>query len=249
MNSRKVLIPSPLGILVGLLTYPSKKSKDQKFPLVILLGGWKTGQMRSTRNKKLSQLLTQQGIATLALNLPGHGAEGEESEGTLETFTITKGVQAVEAAIRWLQIRRNVDTMRLGILGTSVGGSVAFKAMAELNGMFSAGVFLNARTSFDDARPGLYSWTEGDKRRVNRVLMRDGRRMDRTKLAKNIQAPTLWMFGEKDTIVPRSHTTQVVSAAKKAEIFMIVGGDHSLRNHTDEVAVHAVNFFGRELLY
>ena len=204
--------------------------------------------MRSGRNKQITALLAKQGIATLALNLPGHGRPGEQSVGMLETFTVSQGLAAVKAAVDWIKAtRRNVDTGKLAIVGVSVGGSVAFRALAETD-FFASGVLISTRTTFVDARNGLYSWGDKPHRRVNSVLMRDGRRIKRDLLAPQISVPTLWLHGSNDSVVDPSHSTDTAALVTDAETYLILGGDHGMRDKVTEVAGLTTEYLTRKLL-
>jgi dienelactone hydrolase len=74
----------------------------------------------------LSEQLAQRGYYVLAIDLRGHG-DSEEQDGYLPEL-LTDPDQApldARAALEWLQDRGEVDTRRIGIVGTSIGAYLA----------------------------------------------------------------------------------------------------------------------------
>ncbi len=83
-----------------------------------------------TRNKNdwhgLPDRIRDAGITALAIDLRGHGASSG-SAGDLAAM-----VQDVRAAAQWLATRQNVRPDAIGIVGASLGASLALLAAAEL---------------------------------------------------------------------------------------------------------------------
>jgi uncharacterized protein len=94
---------------------------------VIALHG--TGGSRSSLAAH-ARLLVRHGYGVLALDLRGHG----ESEGRSTSLPWLLD-DDVDAAVRWLAARPDVDAGRIGALGVSLGGEVALRAAARDRGV------------------------------------------------------------------------------------------------------------------
>lgn len=111
--------------LAGTLTLPFS---GKNFPAVILI----TGSGPQNRDEEImghkpfwiiADYLTRRGIAVLRVDDRGVG----ESEGNFAVATASDYVTDVKAAFDFLQKRKDIDSRRIGVLGHSEGGSVAFR--------------------------------------------------------------------------------------------------------------------------
>jgi len=110
--------------LAGTLTYP--KIED-KFPAVVLI----TGSGPQNRDSELlghrpfavlADYLTRNGIAVLRYDDRGVG----ESQGIFRTASILDFATDALAAVSYLKTRNEIDHNKIGLIGHSEGGSVAF---------------------------------------------------------------------------------------------------------------------------
>lgn len=115
--------------------YPPPDQGDAKPPVVILLHMYKTD--RSTY-APLIPALNRRGIAALAIDLRGHGKSIQPSSATLaqrieqrERKVFQDMKYDVQAAYTWLAEQDRVDLTRFGLVGASVGCTVAFKYASE----------------------------------------------------------------------------------------------------------------------
>lgn len=118
--------------LAGTLTLPEK---GNKFPAVVLL----TGSGPQNRDEEImghkpflviADYLTRNGIAVLRFDDRGTG----QSEGKFQTATGADFAVDAEAALKYLQSRKEVDPQKTGLLGHSEGGTIAFSVAAKKNG-------------------------------------------------------------------------------------------------------------------
>lgn len=105
-------------------TYPAKKGK---FPAIIIVSG--TGkQDRDGSFAKhrpffhIADYLTKKGFAVLRLDDRGTG----KSNGRYEDATTLDFASDITAAIKYLKTRREVNQKKIGLIGHSEGGCVAF---------------------------------------------------------------------------------------------------------------------------
>ncbi len=109
--------------LAGTITYPAKKGK---YPAVVLI----TGSGPENRDEKIfghkpflviADYLTRNGIIVLRFDDRGTF----KSEGIFKTATSFDFATDVEAAIKYLKTRDDVDPKKIGLIGHSEGGIIA----------------------------------------------------------------------------------------------------------------------------
>lgn len=228
------------------MTYPPmSRRSSKKLPVVILIHGWR-GEMNGKRNVMLAEALAEMGIATLRFNMPGHGLPGEQSAGSLATYSISQGLKALAAVVAWLQAKDQVDPSRIAVCSASLGASVSLRGLAEL-GSFKTGILISTRTDFHQARPGLYSFGTVPDRVVNRVMMRDGRRTNFLDLAECISVPTLVIHGMNDTTVPPEQSALLMKRLRFGQFAPIEGGDHMLRDYGQKIVEFTTSFLAKNL--
>jgi len=110
--------------LKGTLTYPSAKGK---FPAVIIISG--TGKQDRDGSfgdhkpfYEIAERLNKNGFAVLRMDDRGVG----ESEGVYEDATTMDFVSDLKAEIELLKKHPNIDKDKIGLIGHSEGGAVAF---------------------------------------------------------------------------------------------------------------------------
>ncbi len=110
-------------VLAGTLTLPQKNGL---FPAVVLI----SGSGPQTREEEvfghkpflvLSDYLTRNGIAVLRFDDRGTGA----SKGDFQSATSLDFSTDVEAAVKYLQTRKEIDKKKIGLIGHSEGGIIA----------------------------------------------------------------------------------------------------------------------------
>lgn len=115
--------------LAGTLTLPRSSGE---FTAVVLV----SGSGAQNRNEELlghkpflvlADYLTRRGIAVLRFDDRGVG----ESEGDYRQATIADFATDAEAAINYLKTRKEVNKNKIGIIGHSEGGGIAFMLAAE----------------------------------------------------------------------------------------------------------------------
>ena len=115
--------------LAGTLTLPEKGSK---FPAVVLV----TGSGAQNRDEEImghkpflviADYLTRNGIAVLRCDDRGTAAsQGDYASATNEDFA-----KDTEAALNYLRSRKEINTRKIGIIGHSCGGTIAFDIAAK----------------------------------------------------------------------------------------------------------------------
>jgi len=95
-------------------------------PCVIMSHGLE-GSKDGAKWQLLSTKLYEAGIASLRFNYRGCGQDKDKSEGKFEETTLTNRIQDFKAAIDFVKLTA-VDSSRLGVISSSLGGIVAIAA-------------------------------------------------------------------------------------------------------------------------
>lgn len=106
--------------IVGEYFQPAETHFVPPYPAVIVLHGF--GSHKAS-HRGFGEFLQQNGFVGLTLDLRGHG----DSEGELDDHALDD----VLAATDWLASRPEVDTQRLAVRGSSLGGMYAIHAAAR----------------------------------------------------------------------------------------------------------------------
>ncbi|HET9984704.1 MAG TPA: alpha/beta fold hydrolase [Longimicrobiales bacterium] len=125
--AEEVSVPGPGGTLAGTLTLP--RARRGRIPAVVTITGSgpqdrdealpSVGDYRPMR--QVADTLSRRGIAVLRLDDRGTGA----STGSFGTATSEDFAADIEAAVRWLRARPEIDPARIALLGHSEGGLIA----------------------------------------------------------------------------------------------------------------------------
>ena len=108
--------------LAGILTTPAGAGP---FPLVIFVHGLGSGK-DSPRNVTIAAHIVDSGIATLLFDLSGHGESLPDPHDGLGAY-----VADLQAAFAWATVAPQVKNDAIGIAGSSLGATIAVKALIE----------------------------------------------------------------------------------------------------------------------
>lgn len=104
----------------GILHTP--KHSSSPYPLVIVFHGLASNKIGSKRSHiELAEKLSASGIATLRIDLPGHG----DAEGSLIDFSFYDYLAVAKDIISYGYSLTNIDLNRIAIFGSSLGGTLA----------------------------------------------------------------------------------------------------------------------------
>lgn len=211
-----VSIPFSDSNLKGYFRYPRG---IKKAPCVILVRG--VDASREIELHILSNALLEQGILTLAVDLPGQG--DTRFRGMKMTPDFEKPVGAV---VDYLLDRKDVDADRIGIWGMSFGGFIApraaalekrIKACVSLSGFFGLDEFdfplsaklhcLNNMKVADEAE-----WAQRRKEYTLKNVMR------------NFSCPLLVVSGTAEKVIPLAQSVKIFDQAPEPKDMKIYDG-------------------------
>jgi putative phosphoribosyl transferase len=94
--------------------------KGEIRPVVIFAHGLNSSK-DSPRNLYIAEGLVDKGFCCFLFDFSGHG----ESEGGISDVSIEQFVMDINASLNYLDTRKEIDPMRIGICGSSLGGTTA----------------------------------------------------------------------------------------------------------------------------
>lgn len=120
---KEVTIATPNGDLAGTL-FDVERHDGKKYPAVLLLHGWESGQDRMF---DIAELLTDRGFVCLAFDFRGHG----KSPGDHNTISHKGFLEDAIAAYDYLVQLDNIDMNAVGAIGSSYGSYISTLLSAE----------------------------------------------------------------------------------------------------------------------
>jgi dipeptidyl aminopeptidase/acylaminoacyl peptidase len=230
-----IVISSAQGNLDGFLNLPGG---TDKVPVVIAAHGW-LGDAQSKRNDLLAEWLNEEGIGLLAFSFSGHGA----SAGDINLFNPLRGAGQVAAAVKFLADVPRADLSRLGIVGVSIGGSVALLAMAQSQA-FRCGVLISPRTDFHQAHDEMYF--DAERKIANKSMLQAGREINFYRQAAKVQVPVLVIHGTKDPDIPYDQSARLTEF-ENFTLLPIPQGDHIMHRHLRLIVGESAEFLRKNL--
>ena len=107
--------------------YFSESKKDESQPIVILVHQF--NQSRAEWQQSFIDSLLNSGFKVLAYDIRGHGKSSKQN-GKLEDI-LSDPEQApldIKAVTDWAKVHKGIDSSRIAVIGTSIGGNLALYA-------------------------------------------------------------------------------------------------------------------------
>lgn len=121
MNNEKIAISCRSETIAGVLFKADGNHQTPSSPCVVICHG----AFEYKENFfELADHLGQNGISSVAIDMPGHG----ESTGERFHINIDLWVESIRATVDWLSLHPGIDQNRIGAFGFSSGGTAVFEA-------------------------------------------------------------------------------------------------------------------------
>ncbi len=222
-SGARVMIPYEGGHLAGILRKPAGVVRP---PVVVMCVG-----LDSTKEELdvYENIFLARGMATLVFDGPGQG-EAEYDIPIRGDYEV-----AVASVIDYIETRADLDKNQVGIMGVSLGGyyaarAVAFekriKACLSFSGPYSWVEIFDARNelSRDAFRVRSHSKTMDEAREVAKTLTLRG-------VAQNITCPIYIVGGELDNLTPPANAERIAAEVSGPRVLDIIkGGNHVVNN-------------------
>lgn len=212
----------------GVMTAPRK---GDKHPCAILCHGLISSK-ESAKYLSLSQILADNGIASCRFDFQGCG----ESEGSIEETTLTKRVGDLDAVCDWTIAHPSIDASRIGLLGSSFGGSTSLVKAARdrrIRCLCLWATPFKLENKEDPSAEGIVFKEDIYTDFATYDLLAEARKVSQG----------LVVHGKMDEVVPFSEGEAIFSNLKEPKrLELIEGGDH-----TFSAASHRERAFGLSL--
>jgi len=158
----------------------------------------------------------------------------------------------VAAVVDYIEMRADLDKHKIGIMGVSLGGyyaarAVAFekriKACLSFSGPYSWVEIFDARNelSRDAFRVRSHSKTMDEARAVAKTLTLQG-------VAQNITCPIYIVGGELDNLTPPANAEQIAAEVSGPKVLDIIkGGNHVVNNRRYMYQTQAADWMAQHL--
>lgn len=179
------------------------------------------------KHKQVVSRLAEQGVRALRFDFAGRG----ESEGDIYDLSYSNQIEDLRAAIAWMGEQ---GVTRLGIFGSSMGGSVALLTAPQdirVHAVATAAAVaypkLLARRYPDD----VADWQERgfieiEGVKIGAQFIEDARRHDVISAVVQASVPLLVVHGLEDRVVPVSDADDIAAAADSVSMCLVEGADH-----------------------
>ncbi len=216
-----------------------------KTPVIIAIHGGPEGQARATMSG-LYQYFLHRGYAILEPNVRGSSGYGRTYLALDNVRKRMDSVKDLEAAARWLNARKDVDSKKLVVFGGSYGGFMVLSALTTYPDLWAAGVSVVGIANFV-----TFLENTGVYRRALREPEYGTLEADRDFLVQisplthvnKIKAPLFLIQGANDPRVPKGEADQMAEAIRTqggtVEYMLFDDEGHGLTKLKNRIAAYS----------
>ncbi len=215
-----------------------KPQNTEKCPLAIVIHGF-TGHMEERHIVEVSQAMNEMGIATLRVEMYGHG----QSEGRFEDHTLYKWVTGALAVVDYAKTLEFVDSLYL--CGHSQGGLLTMLVAGMKRDDFKAIIPLAPAWMIPDgARQGNLVGQSFDPEHIPDMIEFGGLKLNGNyiRVAQTIHVedeiqrytgPVLIVQGDADEAVPQQYAQRAAELYANAKLVIVPGDTHCYDHHLE----------------
>jgi len=220
--------------LRGMIHRPAAATFRRRAPGVVFFHGFTGDRMESHWIfVKCARTLARAGIASLRFDFYGSG----ESEGEFREATLERELADARAATIFFGRQKAIDPGRLGLLGLSLGGTIAAslaagvraKALVLWAALAHPTLLRKLAEKTTRPLPGSGGAREYSAHEVSLGFLDNLERTDPLASVARFRGPTLIIHPEKDEHVPLSHPEKFFQSAGATikEKVVLSGADHT----------------------
>lgn len=212
-----------------------------KLPVVLMTPGFGSKRKNST-NVRITELLVPLGVATIMLDLSGHGDSG----GSIADQTLSKAKGEIEEVIKRIRSFDWIDSARVGLLGSSFSGN-AMILYASADSHIAALALKSPITNYPEVRErqlgkdAIREWkhrgviTLPDGIVTKYRFYEDACHYNTYRAIRKVKAPISVVQGNQDEDIPVAHTEHLrkVLNPRKDSIVVIDGANHGYTRPSD----------------
>ncbi len=231
---------------------------DGKVPVVVIFHGFQ-GHKAGPHFifVELSRLLEQKGIASVRFDFRGSG----ESDGYFSEMTMSGELEDAKTILDYVKTLGFVDSIRIGVLGLSMGGAVASILAGDRKDDIRSLCLWAPAGNMNDVILNYYigeklpqllkdGYTDIEGYILGKAFIEDSAVLDIYGRASQYDKNVLILHGDNDeVVVPETSLKYVKYYGSKVQFHTVNSANHTFdkREWTDEVNMETIRFFEREL--
>ncbi|HEX6355682.1 alpha/beta hydrolase family protein [Actinophytocola sp.] len=229
-----------------------------RWPVVVFVHGFTANRLELPDFVRMSRLLEDNGIASVRVDLSGHG----ESDGDFFDVTISGEIAETRSVLRATRAMDFADPERLGLVGMSMGGVVAGVVAAEEPGVRALCLWSPAAVAPFEIGSGLLKgvslaaeieekgYFDAAGHRVSAAFVEDIANLDVYGRSAGYRGPVRIIHGDKDDVAPVEYARRYLDHYDgNAELEVVPGADHAWGTVPHRTRLHrsTVEFLVREM--
>lgn len=238
--------------LAGVLHVPERICRA---PAVICCHGFSRNKVDKFRFwVRIARALCDNGFMVLRFDFSGHGDSG----GEMEDVSISREIDDLECAIKYIENQSYVDKEKIGIIGHSLGGDVAIlesvnnKSIKALVLLAPVTDYRNLHKDFLDAVAEAQKSGIGElaSHKIKRQYFDELKNLATLNEIQRVHVPLLLIHGTMDERVDISGSKKLIGKANEPKKLIVMdGADHDFfgYDNTMRVASEAVKWFSEHL--
>jgi uncharacterized protein len=229
-----------------------------RWPTVVMVHGFAANRFELPSFVRMSRLLEADGIASVRVDLSGHG----ESDGDFFDVTITGEIAETRSVVRAVRAMDFADPGRIGLVGMSMGGVVAGIVAAEEPGIRALCLWSPAAVAPFEIGSGYLKgrglaaeieekgYFDADGHRMSQALVDDIAGLDVYGRSAGYPGPVRIIHGDEDDIAPVEYARRYLDHYQgNAELEVVAGADHAWGSVPHRTRLHrsTLDFLRQEL--